>query len=130
MKLYGSFLGMSAFSTRVFFRITRPRGLVTLLGGIGILALVFSAVSPDDDLSQQDAICPPIPAVRMFSHTAAAPKRVSAGFSVDARVIAEDPIFVLKTGHSFVTDQRLDVEAHFAAPTLIHSPPNLFLLCS
>jgi peptidoglycan/LPS O-acetylase OafA/YrhL len=48
--------GLAALAGWTLSRSTVPRhiGWVNLLGGVGILALVFSIVSPDDDGFQQE----------------------------------------------------------------------------
>ncbi len=53
-------VGLAAFArwTIPFSNVTRRMGLVNWLGGVGILALLFSIVSPDDDAFQQELIRP------------------------------------------------------------------------
>lgn len=55
-------VGLAAFASWTVSRFTVPRrvGWVNFLGGVGILALFFSIVSPDDDGFQQELICPRI----------------------------------------------------------------------
>jgi hypothetical protein len=119
-------VGLAAFAGWTLSRFTAmPRrvGWVNLLGGVGILALFFSIVSPDDDGFQQELIRPATPSVRVSAHTRVAPRRSPANLSINAFVEAEDPIRVPKTGRSFVRDQPLELDTHFHAPIPIHSPP-------
>ena len=60
--------GLAAFAGWTLARFTVPRrvGWVNLLGGVGILVLFFSIVSPDDDDGfQQELIRPATPSVRV-----------------------------------------------------------------
>ena len=56
-------VGLAAFAGWMTSRFTVPRrmGGVKWLGGVGILALFFSVVSPDDDAFQQELIRPTSP---------------------------------------------------------------------
>jgi hypothetical protein len=118
--------GLAAFAGWTLSRFTVPRrvGWVNLLGGVGILALFFSIVSPDDDDGfQQELIRPATPSIRVSAHTRVAPRRSPAELSINAFVEAGDPIWVPWTGRSFVVDQLLELNTHFHAPISIHSPP-------
>jgi hypothetical protein len=118
--------GLAAFAGWTLSRFTVPRrvGWVNLLGGVGILALFFSIVSPDDDDGfQQELIRPATPSVRVSAHTRVARPRSPADSSINAFVEVGDPIWVPRTGHSFVMDQLLELNTYFHAPITIHSPP-------
>jgi hypothetical protein len=94
-----------------------------LLGAVGILAFFFSVVSPDDDAFQQELIRQGTPAVRVPAHTRVGSRRSLADLSITAFEEPGDPIKVPRRDHSFVMDQPLEFDAHFHAPTPIHSPP-------
>ena len=118
-------VGLAAFAGWTLSRFTLPRcaGWVNLLTGVGILALLFSVVSPDDDGFQQELIRPATPSVRVSLHTRVAPRRSPVDLSINALIEAEDPIQVLRTGRSFVRNQPRALDTHFHAPIPIHSPP-------
>lgn len=118
-------LSLTAFAGWTLSSLTVPRrvGWVNLLGAVGILALFFSIVSPDDDGFQQELIRTGTPTVRVSAHTKVAPRRSRADLSITALVEAGNPIRVPKTGRSFVMDQPLELDTHFHAPIPIHSPP-------
>ena len=117
-------VGLAAFVGWTLSRFIVPRFVrwVNLLGGVGILTLFFSIVSPNDGF-QQELIRPPTPSVRLSAHTGAAPRRSPVTLSINAFVEAEDAIRVPKTSRSFVSDQPLELDTHFHAPIPIHSPP-------
>jgi hypothetical protein len=118
-------VGLGAFAGwRLSGRSASPqRNWVSALGGVGILALFFSIVSPDDDGFQQELIRPATPSVSAFAHTRVAPRRSSTDLSINVFVQAGDPIRVPRSGRSFVTDQPLELDTHVHPPILIHSPP-------
>ena len=117
-------VGLAAFVGWTLSRFIVPRFVrwVNLLGGVGILTLFFSIVSPNDGF-QQELIRPPTPSVRLSSHTGVAPRRSLVNLSINAFVEAEDPIRAPKISHSFVSDQPLELDTHFHGPIPIHSPP-------
>ena len=117
--------GLAAFAGWTLSRLTKlPRvRWVNLLGAMGILALVFSVVSPYDDEFQQELIRPGTLALKVSAHTRVAPGRPPADLSITAFVKARDPIQIPGTGHSFLMDQPLGFDTHFHAPIPIHSPP-------
>ena len=119
------FVGLAAFAVWTLSRFTVPSRVrwVNLLGAVGIFALFFSIVSPDDNEFQQELIRTGTPTITVSAHTRVAPRRSQADLSITAFVEAGDPIRVPRTGRSFVTDQPLDFDTHFGAPTSIHSPP-------
>ncbi len=118
-------VGLTAFAGWTLSRFTVPRrvGWVNLLGGVGILALFFSIVSPDDDGFQQEMIRPATPSVRVSAHNRVAPRGSPAGLSINAFVEAGDPIRFPRTCRWCVRDQPLELDTHFHAPIPIHSPP-------
>jgi hypothetical protein len=115
----------AAFARWMLSFLTVPRrvGWVNLLGAVGVLALVFSVVSPDDDGFQQEFIHPGTPTARVPASTRVAPRRSPADLSITAFVEAGDPIRVHRRGRSFVMDHPLALDTHFRAPSPIHSPP-------
>jgi hypothetical protein len=118
--------GLAAFAGWTLSGFTVPRrvGWVNLLGEVGILAVFLSIVSPDDDDGfQQELFRPATPSVRVSAHTRAARRRSPADLSINAFVEVGAPIWVPRTGHSFVMDQPLELNTHFHAPISIHSPP-------
>jgi hypothetical protein len=117
-------VGLAAFVGWTLSRFIVPRLVrwVNLLGGVCILTLFCSIVSPNDGF-QQELIRPPTPSVRLSAHTGVAPRRSHVNLSINAFVEAEDPIRVPKTSRSFVSDQTLELDTHFRGPIPIHSPP-------
>lgn len=117
--------GLAAFPGWTLSRLAKtPRvRRVNLLGAVGILALIFSAVSPYDDAFQQELIRPGTLALRVSAHTRVAPRQSPADLSIAASVDAGDPIQIPRTGYSFLMDQPLGFDTHFHAPMPIHSPP-------
>ena len=117
--------GLVAFAGWTLLRSTVPRrmGWVNLLGGVGIFALVFSIVSPDDDGFQQELIRPATLSVRVSGHTRVAPWRSLADLSINAFAAARDPILAVKMGRLAGMYQPFAPLTHFQAPISIHSPP-------
>ena len=117
-------VGLAAFAGWTLSRLSVPRrkGWVHKLGGVGILALVFSIISPDDAFQQQ-LIRPATPSVTISAHTRLVHRRSLTDLWIDAFVATGDPILAPLTGHSLVMDQPLDRLTHFQAPISIHSPP-------
>ena len=118
-------VGLAGVAGWTLCRSIVPRSMawVHWLGGVGILALFFSIISPDDDAFQQELIRPTLPPATVSSHTKIAwPGRLGA-LSINAFAAAEDPRLPLRTGRSVVMDQPFERPTHFRAPTLIHSPP-------
>jgi hypothetical protein len=93
------------------------------LGGVGILALFFSVVSPDDDTFQQELIRPTSPSASVFSHMKIALRGPHVDLSITALPAAGDPIAALGTGRLVVMDRPFDGLTHFQASISIHSPP-------
>ena len=118
-------VGLAAFARWTLSRFSVPRrmGWVNWLGGVGILALFFSIVSPDDDAFQQELIRPRPPSVTVSSHTKIAQRGSLVGLSIITFAAAGDPIQALRTGRLVVMDQPFDRLTHFQAPIPIHSPP-------
>lgn len=118
-------VGLAAFAGWTVSRFTVPTrvGWVNFLGGVGILALFFSIVSPDDDRLQQELIRPATPSVRVSAQTRVLLRRSSADVSINAFVEAGDPIRVRRAAQSFVMNQPLELDTHFYARIPIHSPP-------
>lgn len=117
--------GLAAFAGWTLSRLTKPPRVrwVNLLGAVGILALVFSVVSPYDDVFQPELIRPRTLALKVSAHTRVAPRRSPVDLSIAAFVHAGDPIQIPRTGYSFLMDQPLGFDTHFHAPMPIHSPP-------
>ena len=118
-------VGLAAFAGWTLSRSPVPRrmGWVNWLGGVGILALFFCGVSPDDDTFQQELIRPATSSATVPARARIAQWRSLADLSINAFVAAGDPIRAPRTGRSFVTDLPLDLQAHVQAPISIHSPP-------
>jgi hypothetical protein len=118
-------VGLAAFAGWMTSRFTVPRrmGWVKWLGGVGILALFFSVVSPDDDAFQQELIHPTSPSVTVCLHTKFAHRPSLVDLSIKAFAAAGDPIFALGTGRLVVMDQLFDRLTHVRTPISIHSPP-------
>jgi hypothetical protein len=118
-------VGLAAFAGWTLSPSTVPRrvGWVNLLGGLGILALFFSIVSPDDDGFQQELIRPATPCVKISAHTRVAPRRSPPDPSINISAATVDPIEPLKKARLIGMDQPLEVDTCFHAPISIHSPP-------
>jgi hypothetical protein len=118
-------VGVAAFAgwTISCSTVTRRRGWVNWLGGVGILGLFFSIVSPDDDAYQQELIRPTPPSATVSSHTKIAQQGSLVDLSINAFAAPRDPIRALRTGRSVVMDQPLDRLTHYQPPISIHSPP-------
>ena len=93
-------VGLAAFASWTLSSFTAPRraGWVNLFGGMGILALFFSIVSPDDDGFQQELIRPATPSVRVSAQTRLAPRRSPSDLAINAFVKAGNPIRVPRIG--------------------------------
>jgi hypothetical protein len=118
-------VGLAAFAgwTLSRFSVPRRKGWVHRIGGVDILALFFSIVSPDDDAFQQELIRPTPPSATVSSHTKVAQRGSLVNLSINAFGAVGDPIWALRTGRSVVMDQLLDRLTRFQAPISIHSPP-------
>ena len=118
-------MGLAAFArwTISCSTVTPRIRWVEWLGGVGILAFLFSVVSPDDDGFQQELIRPKPPSATVFSRTKIAHRGSLVGLSVNAFAAAGDPIRALRTGGLVVMDQPLRRLTHIQALTSIHSPP-------
>jgi len=125
VNTFALLVGLAAFAgwTLSRFSVPRHKGWVHRLGGVGILALFFSIVSPDDDAFQQELIRPTPPSATVPSHTKVAHRGSLVDLSINAFAAAGDPIRALRMGRSVVMDQPLDRLTHFQAPISIHSPP-------
>ena len=126
-NLCGLLLGVVVFAFWISCRSTRPlgRGMANVLGGLGIVALIFSAVSPDDDLFQKQLIRLENKSVNAARYIRVVPRRQFAAFSINALAVAAVAVLVSRTGRLFITDNSLHLEPHSAATVLIHSPPSL-----
>ena len=118
-------VGLAAFAgwTLSRFSVPRRKGWVHRLGGVGILALFFSIVSPDDDAFQQELIRPTPSSATVSSHTKVAQRGSLLNSSINAFAAAGDPSRALRTGRSVVVDRPLERQTRFQAPISIHSPP-------
>jgi hypothetical protein len=118
-------VGLAAFAgwTLYSFTALRRAGWVNLFGGIGILALFFSTVSPDDDGFQQELARPAIPSVRVSAQTRLAPRRSPSDLAINAFVKAGSPIRVPRIGRLLVMDLCFEHDTYFHGPFPIHSPP-------
>ena len=118
-------VGLGAFAGWTLYSFTAPRraGWVNLFGGIGILALFFSVVSPEDDGFQQELIRPATPSVRVSAQTRLAPRRSPSDLAINAFVKAGNPIRVPRIGRLLVMDQPFEHDTCFHGPFPIHSPP-------
>lgn len=118
-------VGRAAFAAWMLSRSAVPRRMawVDWLGGVGILAVFFSIVSPGDDTFQRELIRPATPSVTVSAHTRVAQRRLLTDLSINSSVAAGDSIRAPRTGRSFVTVQPLELQTHFQAPVRIHSPP-------
>ena len=118
-------VGLAAFAGWTLSGSIVPRRVawVRWLGGVGILALFFSIVSPDDDAFQQELIRPTPPSATVSSHTKIARPGRLGDLSINAFAAAGDPVLASRTGRSVIVSQPFDGVTHFQAPISIHSPP-------
>ena len=118
-------VALAAFAGWTLSRSIVPRRMawVHWLGGVGILALFFSIVSPDDDAFQQELIRPTPPSATVSSHTKIARPGRLGDLSINAFAAAGEPVLALRTGPSVIVSQPFDCVTHFQAPISIHSPP-------
>src|SRR5215471_16951766 len=119
-------VALAAFAGWTLSRSIVPRRMawVHWLGGVGILALFFSIVSPDDDAFQQELIRPATPSVRVSAHTRVVSRRSLSDLSIpNGFSAAGNPILAFRMGRLFIMDQPFDGVTHFQAPISIHSPP-------
>src|SRR5262245_54865887 len=118
-------VGLAACAGWTLSRPIVPRRMawVHWLGGVGILALFFSIVSPDDDAFQQELIRPTSPSATGSAHTKIVRPGRLGDFLIGAFAAAEDPILSLRTDRLVVMEQPFDPLTHFRAQNLIHSPP-------
>lgn len=133
-------VGLAAFAGWTLSRFFVPphKDWFHRLGGVGILALFFSVVSPqmvigpgpdgvlgtsDDDIFQLQFIRRATPFVTISAHTRVARRQSLIDLSINACVAARDRILAPRTGRSFVADRPLAGQAHFQASISIHSPP-------
>jgi len=118
-------VGLAAFAGWTLSGSIVPRRVawVRWLGGVGILALFFSIVSPDDDAFQQELIRPTFPSASVFSHTKIAKRGPHVDLSITALAAAGGPIAALRTGRLVVMERPFDGLTHFQASISIHSPP-------
>ena len=125
VNIFALLVGLAAFADWTLSRPSVPRrkGWVHKLGGIGILALVFSIISPDDDAFQQELIRPATPSVTISAHTRVAHRRSLTDLWINAFVITGEPIQAPLKDRSVVIDQPLERLTHFQAPISAHSPP-------
>jgi len=127
VSIFVLLVGLAAFAgwTLSCFTVLRCVGWANLLRGVGILALFFFVVSPDDGFQQdqQELIRPATPSVSVSPHTRVAPRRSPKDSSINAFIEAQDPIQVPITARSFVRNQPLVLDTHVRAPIPIHSPP-------
>jgi len=133
VNTFAVLVGLAAFAgwTLSRFSVPRRKGWVHRVGGAGILALLFSIVSPDDDTFQQELIRPATPSVTISAHTRVAQRRSLTDLWINAFVATGDPILAPRTGRSYVADRPLEHQTDFQAPVSIHSPPVdlLSILC-
>jgi len=118
-------VGLGAFAGWTLYSFTAPRraGWVNLFGGVGILALFFSIVSPEDDGFQQELNRPATPSVRVSAQTRLAPRQSPSDLAINAFVKAGNPIRVPRIGRLLVMDQSFEHDTYFHGPFPIHSPP-------
>ena len=117
-------VGLGTFGCWTFCStVTRRMGWVNWLGGVGILALFFFVVSPDDDAFQQELIRPTLPSATVSSHAKIAQRGPIVHLSINAFAAAGGPILALRTGCLVIMDRTFNGLIHFQAPIAIHSPP-------
>jgi len=125
VNIWALLVGLAAFAGWALARSIVPRRMPWLhwLGGVGILALFFSIVSPDDDAFQQELIRPTSPSATVSLHTKIAQPGRLGDLSINAFAAAKDPILALRAGRLVVMDQPFARLTHLQAPISSHSPP-------
>jgi len=113
-----------AFRIRVSFTRRLPRQLTFCLGGLGIFALTFSALSPNDDLLQRDLIHPAARSLNVARHVRAVPRRPLGTVRIDTPVAQGHRVSQPTTREPIVVDHgRQHIRTLLAIPASIHSPP-------
>jgi hypothetical protein len=114
-------LAFFAFWIRVTFTRRLQRQLIFCLGGLGIFALTFSALSPNDDLLQRDLIHPAARSLNVARHVRAVPRRPLGTVPIDTPVAqGHEPT----TREPIVVDHGCQhIRTLLAIPASIHSPP-------
>jgi hypothetical protein len=114
----------SAFWTRVRFAARmhgRPR--VYLPGVVGILALVFSTTSANDDWIQSKLIRPAVQSVRTVGSIASLLRRPLNTMSITALVEGAQDRLLTRARRSLIVQRRSPLSVYFSTPVLIHAPP-------
>jgi len=96
---------------------------VNILGGVGILAVFFSVLSPSDDLFQQELIRPTTALVRASAHAGVVLRRLGVHLSNDGFVAPGHFIRVSRGDSLIAIEKSLALDVDFHAAILIHSPP-------
>src|SRR5262249_26231190 len=118
-------VGLTAFARWSIYcsTVTRRMGWVKWLGGVGVLALFFSIVSPDDDAFQQELIRRTLASATVPSQTKIARRGPVLHSSITALAAAGDPIAALGSGRVVAMDRPFDGLTHFQASISIPYQP-------
>ena len=129
VNIFALLVGVAAFArwTTSCSPVTSRMGWLKWLGGVGVLALLFSIISPDDDAFQQELIGPTPRSATLSSHTKIAQRGSLVDLSSNAFAATREPILALRTHRLVVIDQPIKEMTHFQAPISIHSPPICFM---
>jgi len=123
-------LAFFAFWIRVIFTRRLSPQLTFCLGGLGILALTFSALSPNDDLLQRDLIHSAARCLNVARDARAVSRRLLGTLSIDTLVVQAHRVSQPTTQETIVVDHgRHHSRTLLAIPASIHSPPLPFRVC-
>ena len=113
-----------------FARRTQGCRVAVWLCGAGIFALIFSAISPDNDLIRRELVRPAVQSANLVRHLKAVPRRRGNVSSLAILFEGSHPLLLPRTGLFFFADQGVRLHTRFASAVLIHSPPSFLLIRS
>jgi hypothetical protein len=119
-------LGLAFFALWIRVTFTRHlcRQLMFCLGGLGIVALTCSALSPNDDLLQRDLIHPAARSLNVARHVRTVlPRRPLGALSIDTLAQAHRVSLPTTREMIAVEHRRHHLRTLLAIPASIHSPP-------
>jgi hypothetical protein len=97
--------------------------VVSLMGGLGVLAFTLSAISPDDDLLQHESIRPAAQSPGAIRYVGAAPPVLVSSFPVNSLLASIRSLLLPEASASLVALRRVPLRTLRMIPISIHSPP-------
>lgn len=122
------FCGLLFAALALAWVVSRPAsfqgpGLVNLLAGIGIFALVFCTLSPSDDLLQQELIGPRVQCARLSTFARFSAKRPSPFVWMAVDVTTGFSTVFPQARRVLIKAEQPGTLMQVASSILIHSPP-------